>query len=67
MIRLLLVRLALAVALGAGAMGILGRAEPAQPLPLIKADFPLCVTIRPGPLAPPKPRLTGNTPQSEIS
>lgn len=54
MIRLLLHSLLLVVAAGAGAMAMLATAEPPPSPPLIKADFPVCVRIDPGPLGPKK-------------
>jgi hypothetical protein len=36
------------------AMMLLQRFDAPQSLPLVKADYPVCMTVRPGPL---KPRL----------
>lgn len=46
---------------------LLKRAEPAQALPLVKADFPLCVTMRPGPLDKPHRTISGRAPVSGLS
>jgi hypothetical protein len=35
-------------------------------LPLVSADYQQCVTVRNGPVRPPKPQIAGHAPISEI-
>lgn len=50
MIRLLIHRLLLVCIGGVLVMGALEQADPAPPPLLVRADFPICVTVKPSPL-----------------
>lgn len=56
-------RLLFAALLLVGVLILIKREDPAQALPLVKADYPVCITIHPAPLGPqptnkdPHPRM----------
>lgn len=60
-------RVLLYVALVLAILNLIHKAEPQQTLPLVHADYPLCIKMRPGPLDKPHRTISGRAPVSDLT